>query len=200
MDRLKTSNDDAAVSYELTGGIGKSKATVDGKKSAISAFSKFLKSMLLPDYANMCAEIKGNVRNIGDLCDPTVFQKFATYLITFFLTKTNGTAKLGTILQYISGVVNQVYSDFPSNSTMIQSAIVGSWHTKLRDATTYDVTKRQINLGLNVKDDALPCGREVLKLVCSALLKVHYIYLIEVTDIHERSVLFILRTNHHNLI
>ena len=140
MDRLKTSNDDAAVSYELTGGIGKSKATVDGKKSAISAFSKFLKSMLLPDYANMCAEIKGNVRNIGDLCDPTVFQKFATYLITFFLTKTNGTAKLGTILQYISGVVNQVYSDFPSNSTMIQSAIVGSWHTKLRDATTYDVT------------------------------------------------------------
>lgn len=145
---------------------------MDGKKSAIVVFNKYLVSLLLPEYDILLEDIRTGVRDVNDLCNVSLFEKFAIFLITVFHTSKETSPKLSTMLQYISGTVSRIHEDFPRNEIMLQSQIAGSWYTKLRSATEYNVTKRMINLGLNVSDDALPIGRSLLVLICNALMVV----------------------------
>lgn len=160
-----------AATYELTGAGGKGKSTLKGKIAALIPFEEFLATLQQPSYEDMVEEIRRGDRSINALCDIKLFQAFATFLITTFKTQKDETPMLGTIKQYLSGVVVRVHMDFPENHIMMQTNIVGSWYSKLRSAIDYDVTKRHINAGQNVADDTNPCGRVLLKLICDALLK-----------------------------
>lgn len=55
-----------AIEYELPGGGGKSKTTIDGRMTAIGAFNNFLETTLLPEYIVLREEIYQKVRPVGD--------------------------------------------------------------------------------------------------------------------------------------
>ena len=101
------------ATYVLDGACGRSKATLDGKKSAITVFNKHLHSLLLPEYEILVQDIRTGRKPVDVLCNVAMFQKFSVFLITVFQTSKDLPPKLSTILQYISGAVSKVHEDFP---------------------------------------------------------------------------------------
>ena len=159
------------MDYELTGAGGRRKATVAARSSAMVLFDKFLLSMDFPCYDDFLAEIKENKRSSKEICNIVLFQKFGTFLVNCMSNK-GVFYKSGTLLMYISGVNHCLQEAFPNDAVLKAGSLSGSWMQLLRYAIEKDVTRREIKLGQNVSDNALPIGRIILTDICDALLKV----------------------------
>ena len=108
----------------LSASGGSASSTLSGKDSAVAVFKVFLSSMN-EDYDTADESI----------CQISLFQKFATFLMTYVSKVTKSEISLGTMLQYLSGAKETLQKRFPNASMWSDGdykfSTNNSWYKKI---------------------------------------------------------------------
>jgi hypothetical protein len=149
----------------LSASGGSASSTVSGKDSAVAAFRSFLCSMNV-DYDTADESI---------LCQITLLQKFATYLMTYTSKATKSQISLGTMLQYLSGAKETLLRRFPNASIFndgdYKFSTNNSWYKKIINELYKQMIRQCIEKGEAISDTTIPLGREGCIKCITAMVK-----------------------------
>ncbi len=140
---------------------GRERTTVQGKNSAMLHFEKFLEIKGIKfDKTKIDAETERL------LCDPTLFQEFASYLKDFALKSDENLLARGTAKQYIGGVKETIRALYPNNAVWDKhddnhgkNNINNGWYTKIVKDLVNKITLRCIRMGISVEKRVFVIGR-----------------------------------------
>lgn len=108
------------------------------------------------------------------LCNITFFQELGYYLVEVAVNKyTKESLACGTILQYFSGIKEEIQSIWPNNETWIGHEFTNkvqgkkAWYGLIRISIEYEINRKMIEAGITVDNRVFPLGRiSVANIVC----------------------------------
>ena len=168
----------------LTG--GSASATVSGKNVALNQFNSMQRLRKQPEFTDISED---------EVCSVELFQIFARYVTETVTTAKDKKEKSlmrdtspetatvakdkkekllmrDTYTQYVSGDQNLAFARFPKNEIWVTERIC---YTKLRSVIAAAVNRRQIQLGLSVRDKSDAVDHSLLTSITKVIMKVRYV-------------------------